>query len=68
MNQKEVEINLGAGGQTYQCRMVDGIYYFNGVLKVEKPLFGQLITFVGSARSLTISANTLILFVPIGEA
>ena len=67
MSKREPQINLGAGGQTYQVRMIDGIYYFNGVLRVTPHLLSPLITFEGSHRSLTISAETLILYVPINS-
>ena len=65
MSGRETEIKLGTGGQTYQVRMIDGIYYLFGVLKVEKGFLSPLIAFVGSARTLVISAETLILYVPI---
>jgi hypothetical protein len=65
MSEKETEIKLGTGGRTYQCRMIDGIYYFVGVESVRPHLISPLIDFVGSERTLTISAETLILFIPI---
>jgi len=65
MSKRENEVKLGAGGQTYQVRMIDGIYYFIGVLSVRPQFLSPLIVFEGSNRSLTISAETLILYAPI---
>jgi len=65
MSSEHTRLSLGPTGRLYQVRMIDGVYYLAGVESVRPNFLSSLIDFVGSERTLTISAQTLILFIPV---